>query len=263
MLTQGEHNTKSYGGYSDCAALPVRKRLTGAMTMAIRHWELAGAEDDRLFSPNCWRVRMALAHKGLQAETVPWRFTEKASIAFSDQGLVPVIMDGGREVHDSWNIAVYLDDAYPDLPLLFDGAQARSLALFFKHWCERNVHSLMFRVIVMDLFGSLHEKDKPYFRESREKRFGKPLEEIGAESHAVLPALRAAFDPVRPLIAVQSFVSGSSPGFADYILFGPFEWARAVSPVRLLEADDPMYAWRERMLDLFDGMPRRTRGYPV
>ena len=94
--------------------------------MKIRHWELAGAEDDRLFSPNCWRVRIALAHKGLQAETIPWRFTEKESIAFSGQGKVPVIMDGDREVHDSWAISVYLDEAYPDLPPLFGSEQARS-----------------------------------------------------------------------------------------------------------------------------------------
>jgi len=229
----------------------------------IRHWELAGAEDDRLFSPNCWRVRMALAHKGLHAETVPWRFTEKDAIAFSGQGTVPVIEDGERNVYDSWKIAIYLEENYPDRSPLFAGAQARSLALFFKHWCERNVHSAMFRVIVMDLFESLHAKDKAYFRETREKRFGKKLEVLGAESHAALPALRAAFDPVRPLLVAQPFVSGSEPGFADYLLFGPFQWGRAVSPVRLLEPDDPMYAWRERMLGLFDGMPRSTRGYPV
>ena len=231
--------------------------------MIIQHWELAGAEADRLFSPNCWRVRMALAHKGLPSETVPWRFTEKDAIAFSGQGLVPVIKDGDREVHDSWTIAVYLDEAYPDRPLLFDSGQARSLAFFFKQWCERGVHGAMFRVIAADLFASLHEKDKPYFRESREKRFGKSIEELGAESGAALPILRAAFDPVRPLLAVQPFVSGSKASFADYILFGPFMWARAVSPVALLDVDDPMHAWRERMLDLFDGMPRRTRGYPV
>lgn len=231
--------------------------------MTIRHWELAGAEDDRLFSPNCWRVRMALAQKGLQTETVPWRFTEKDAISFSGQGLVPVIRDGDREVHDSWAIAVYLDEAYPDRSMLFDSAQARSLALFFKHWCERNVHGAMFRVIVTGLFASLHAKDKAYFRETREKRFGKTLEELGTESHAALPALRAAFDPVRPLLVAQHFVSGAKPGFADYLLFGPFQWARVVSPVRLLEPDDPMYAWRERMLDLFDGMPRQARGYPV
>ncbi len=231
--------------------------------MAIRHWELAGAEDDRLFSPNCWRVRMALAHKGLECETVPWRFTEKDAIAFSKQGLVPVIDDNGREVHDSWDIAVYLDQAYPDRPRLFEGPQARSLAWFFKHWCERNVHATMIRAIITDLFASLHDKDKAYFRETREKRFGKTLEELGVESHAALPALRAAFDPVRPLLAAQPFVCGAAPAFADYILFGPLQWARAVSPVRLLEPDDPVYAWRERMLDLFGGMPRNTRGYPV
>lgn len=231
--------------------------------MSIRHWELAGAENDRLFSPNCWRVRMALAHKGLQAETIPWRFTDKDAIAFSGQGLVPVINDGESEVHDSWDIAVYLDQTYRDRPSLFDGAQAQALACFVKNWCERAVHGAMFRVIVSDLFAGLHDKDKAYFRESREKRFGKTLEELGAESRAALPALRGAFDPVRPVLVTQPFVSGAAPGFADYILFGPFQWARSVSPVRVLEPDDPIYAWRERMLDLFDGMPRGTRGYPV
>ncbi len=226
-------------------------------------WELAGAEDDRLFSPHCWRVRMALAHKGLAFDTIPWRFVEKETIAQSGQGMVPVIRDGERVVHDSWTIAVHLDEAYPDRPPLFDGAQARALALFFKHWCERNVHGALFRVIVSDLFASLHDKDKAYFRETREKRFGKSIEALGAESHAALPVLRAAFDPVRPLVVAQPFVSGAAPGFADYTLFGPFQWARAVSPVRLLDPDDPMYGWRERMLDLFDGMPRATRGYPV
>lgn len=226
-------------------------------------WELAGANDDCLFSPHCWRVRMALAHKGLAFDTTPWRFVEKEAIAQSGQGMVPVIRDGERVVHDSWSIAVYLDEAYPDRPPLLDGAQARALALFFKHWCERTVHGAMFRVIVADLFASLHDKDKAYFRETREKRFGRSIEALGAEAHAALPALRAAFDPVRPLVVAQSFVSGAAPGFADYILFGPFQWARAVSPVRLLDPDDPMYGWRERMLDLFDGMPRATRGYPV
>jgi len=44
--------------------------------MAITLYDLAGAETDRRFSPFCWRTRMALAHKRLDVETVPWRFTE-------------------------------------------------------------------------------------------------------------------------------------------------------------------------------------------
>ena len=73
--------------------------------MAITMHDLAGADPALRFSPYCWRARMALAHKGLAVETVPWRFTEKDAIAFSGQGRVPVIRDGERVVPDSWSIA--------------------------------------------------------------------------------------------------------------------------------------------------------------
>ena len=39
--------------------------------MAITLYDLAGAEADRRFSPFCWRTKMALAHKGLEVETIP------------------------------------------------------------------------------------------------------------------------------------------------------------------------------------------------
>ena len=35
-------------------------------------------------------------------------------------------------------------------------------------------------------------------------------------------------------------------------------WRLARFPFRLLEADDPIYAWRERMLDAFDGLGRKA-----
>jgi hypothetical protein len=43
-------------------------------------YELAGADENRRFSPYCWRIRMALAHKGLDVECIPWRFTEKDAL---------------------------------------------------------------------------------------------------------------------------------------------------------------------------------------
>ena len=70
--------------------------------------DLAGAEDDRRFSPYCWHSRMALAHKGLSVKTIPWRFTEKDRIAASGQGRVPVLVDAGRWIADSWTIANHL-----------------------------------------------------------------------------------------------------------------------------------------------------------
>ena len=95
-----------------------------------------GTDSERRFSPYCWRIRMALAHKGLEAETVPWRFTEKEAIDFSGQKLVPVLVHGDHVVSDSWQIACYLEDTFPERPSLFGGASGRALSLFVNSWSD-------------------------------------------------------------------------------------------------------------------------------
>lgn len=226
-------------------------------------YDLAGAEDDRRFSPYCWRTRMALKHKGLEFDTVAWRFTEKEALAFSGSATVPVLRDGDTVVADSWRIALYLEDAYPSRPRLFEGAEARVLCEFFGQWALRSVHPALFRVVIADLFARIHDKDKAYFRESREKRFGMTLEAFGADPKGALANFRGALEPLRPVLVQNAFVSGKGPGYADYILFGAFQWARAMSPIRLLEPDDPLFAWRERILDLWGGYARAAKGFPV
>ena len=51
--------------------------------MGLQLYDLAGAEPERRFSPYCWRIKLALMHKGLPFDTIPWRFTDKEAIAFS------------------------------------------------------------------------------------------------------------------------------------------------------------------------------------
>ena len=206
---------------------------------------------------------MALKHKGLDFETIPWRFSDKDVIAFASSTTVPVLVDGGQAIADSWRIALYLDEAYPQRPALFEGGQSRALTEFFASWAFRAIHPAVLKVVVLDVFSRIHEKDKPYFRESREKRFGMPLEQYAADPKGALASLRGALEPVRPVLVQHAFVSGNGPGYADYILFGPFQWARAMSPIRLLEPDDPLFAWRERMLDLWGGYARQAKGFPV
>ena len=231
--------------------------------MTIQLYDLAGAEDDRRFSPYCWRVKMALMHKGLPFETIPWRYTEKDRIAFTGSTTVPVIVDGKRAVYDSWEIAVYFDEAYPSRPGLFEGSESRALSLVMNHWAVRSLHAPLLRAILADLYGHVHEMDRAYFRETREKRLGGRLEDIAADQTKWLAEFRGALEPVRPGLVQTPFIAGRGPGFADYIVFGAFQWARSVSPLRLLEPDDPVYAWRERMMDLFDGYARKAKGYAV
>ena len=102
--------------------------------MPLKLYELVGTDASRPFSPFCWRTRMALAHKGLSAETIPWRFTEKGVIAPHGAEKVPVLLDGDSAVVDSWTIANYLEDKYPDSPSLFGGEGGRAMARMLNWW---------------------------------------------------------------------------------------------------------------------------------
>lgn len=231
--------------------------------MTIKLYDLAGAEDERRFSPFCWRIKMALAHKSLPVEEVPWRFTEKDVIEFSEQGRVPVIVDqgkGGKAVWDSWSIAEYLDEAYPENPLFTDQS-GKAATYFLKCWVERVVHPGVVKQVLVDIYDHLHDKDKTYFRTSREKVFGMTLEDVVAPADELLPQFRAALAPMRAVFERYEFMGGDTPAFADHIAFGPFAWARAISKRPLLEEDDPIFAWRERMLDMYGGYARSAPGY--
>jgi len=229
--------------------------------MAIKLYDLAGAEADRRFSPNCWRTRLALAHKGLPVETVPWRFTEKEAIAFSSQGRVPVLVDGATTVADSWAIAEYLEQAYPDRPSLFGGATGVALARFVNNWADTVLHPGVARLIIVDVHARLHDKDRDYFRTSREQRFGKTLEAVSADRETQVVPFRLSLQPLRATLEVQAYLGGAAPNYADYIVFGAFQWARTTSPFPILTADDPIAAWRGRLLDAFGGLARAAPGY--
>ena len=229
------------------------------MTSTLRLYDLAGAGDDVRFSPNCWRTRLALAHKGLPVETVAWRFTEKEAIAPSGLGKVPVLVDRGRWLHESWLIAEYLEDTYPDRPSLFGSAEGRGLARFVNQWTSETLHPAIARVIVPDIWRILHAKDRDYFRTTREAAFRCTFEALSDAEEESLAALRRLLAPLRSTLAAQPYLAGAAPNYADHVAFGAFQWARVASPVRLLAEDGPIHAWCERMLDAYGGLARSAR----
>lgn len=233
------------------------------MAVARKLFELCGTETERVFSPFCWRTRMALAHKDIEAETIPWRFTEKDAIAPHHSDKVPVFLDGDTSIADSWAIANYLEDTYPDLPSLFGGEGGRAMGRMLNWWGDTVVIGGIFPMVVKDIYDHLRPADQPYFRKTREARLGKTLEEAGVNRDAMVEGFRNTLNPMRLTLKTQPFIGGASPNYADYIVFGPFQWARAISPFKLLKEDDPVYAWREKLLDAFGGMARKSPGYAV
>jgi len=220
-------------------------------------YDLAGASGGR-FSPNCWRTRMALEHKQLPYETVPTRFVDIASIGDGTHKTVPVIQDGSRFIGDSWTIANYLEETYPDRPTLFGGPAGRALSLFVQNWVIETLHRGVIEFVLLDIHDQLDEGDKAYFRSSRERRFGRALEAVQAGREERLADLRKSLQPLRNAVASQPFLSGDAPLYPDYLAFAPLQWARVVSRFPLLTEDDPVAAWFERSLDLFRGVARRA-----
>lgn len=217
-------------------------------------------QDDRRPSPFCWRAKFALKHKGLGWRDEPVGFTDKAKIAFANSQTVPVIHDGATVVKDSWAIANHLDKAYPDRPLFKDEA-ARSYAHFIASWVDTAVHVALFPNLVGDLYDRVRPADQPYFRESRGKRLGTTdFAEFQARGREKgVQAFRSVLEPARRVLKEQPYLAGGEPAYPDYALAGAFLWARIATPLDLLEAGDPVQAWRERMLDLFDGMGRKAK----
>jgi glutathione S-transferase len=216
----------------------------------ITLYDLAFDKDLRP-SPFCWRAKLAMKHKGLNWRDEPVGLTEKHKIAFADSTLVPVIHDGTNIVRDSWAIAEHLERAYPDKPL-FPNDPGHAYARFVNAWADSAVNVMIFPIVVGDLVAQVRAQDRDYMVESRGKRLG-TTDFAGFQKNARekgVTAFRTALEPARRVLKDRKFLAGEAPAYADYILLGSFLWPKTLSPgLELLDRDDPVHAWRERMTE--------------
>ncbi|WP_136658735.1 glutathione S-transferase family protein [Nitratireductor sp. XY-223] len=224
--------------------------------MTITLYELTGRDAARPFSPHCWKTVMSLAHKGLEFERSPVPFTGVPEVENRFGKTVPVLRDGDRVISDSFDIALYLEEAYPDRPTLFAGEGGIALSRFVEAWTMTQIHTTIGGRLLLDIHAMLEPQDQAYFRQSREARFGKSLEEVVEAGAERVREFAAKLEPLRLMLGRQPFIGGEGPLFADYIVFGAFQWARVCSAEQLLEPDDPVAQWFGRCLDLHGGTGR-------
>jgi glutathione S-transferase len=103
---------------------------------------MAGGPSIRLYraawSTNCERVGLALAHKGIEAQSVLIEYGDRSPVeAISGQGLVPVIEDSGKVVSDSVAILRHLERRRPEPPLFPADPARRAEVDLFIDWFER------------------------------------------------------------------------------------------------------------------------------
>ena len=218
-------------------------------TTMIELYELCGANPVHLFSPFCWRVRMALVHKGLSFRSNPTCFTDKELIAFSGQGKVPVIRDGDTVVYDSLAIFAYLDSQYPEKPLLGDAvASARAKAI--DALCTSVLRGGLLKMVLLRVLQACDPKDHAYFRSTREAFFSDRLENVdNPEQGQAL--LEAAWPVLAAVLKTQPYFDGDEPAGADYLVFGHFMWAYTLG-IAPWQDNAPVNDWFNRLLNIYE-----------
>jgi glutathione S-transferase len=231
--------------------------------MTLIMYERIGREGRRP-SPFSWRIRYALAHKGVPVEFRHVRFADVETIrALSGQHFVPIVTDGDKVIHDSWNIACYLEDRFPEQPSLFGGPGGRGVARLVNHWSDTVLGTAIRRLIAAGFIRCLDAGDRDYYRRSREAAFGCTLEEYCADRPRWLAELAAVTAPLERTLQEQPYVAGAAAGYADYVVFSMFQYARLGCPDEFLAEGTALRRWRDGLVRAFDGLGDRYPGYPT
>lgn len=90
------------------------------------------------FSTNVERVALALAHKGIEVQSVEISYADRSPVVeVSGQPLVPVLVDGDKVIPDSARILRHLEERRPDPPLFpRDPARRAELDVFLEWFNE-------------------------------------------------------------------------------------------------------------------------------
>jgi glutathione S-transferase len=203
-----------------------------------------------------WRTKYALKHKGFDIALVPNGFTGIKELTGGRSERLPVIVDDGEWVIDSWKIAEYLDAKYPDRPMLFAGESMKVLTKFIDQWLWRTAIRVWIRCYILDYHDLSMSRDHAYVRESRERILGGRLEALQAGREERLPLVPPALEPLRVLLKETPWLGGNQPNYADYCILAVFLWAASVAKVPALHDDDPLRDYIDRGFDLYGGLGR-------
>lgn len=208
-------------------------------------------------SPFVWATKYALRHKGFDIDIVPGGFTGILKRTGGRSERLPVIVDNGTWVLDSWIIAEYLDEKYPDRPRLIEGPTSRTLTQFLESWLWATAISPWFRCYIKDYRDLSLPKDHEYITRSRENMLeGRKLEDVQAGRDDRLPLVPPALEPFRQLLRESAWLGGKSPNYADFRALSIFLWVASVATTPPLTEDDPLRDWLDRGFDLYGGLGR-------
>ncbi|CAF3345068.1 unnamed protein product [Rotaria socialis] len=251
------------------------------MDGVIKFYELApSVGSTHYFSPNTWKTRMGLLHKGVKFETIPATLLDfRGDLARrSNQPKIsaPAIeLPDGTFIYDSFRIAEWLETAYPNAPSLFTGDGKLSSEARPEHVTIGKNYARLIDLglgaskpewaVWFDLFFS--QLDKLIAGDDHRAYFMSDVRH-GPQGYQKLMALdrqeyiRRAKMNIQPLVQVlrerpQEYFQGTHPGQVDYIIFGRYAYCRTLDATLTKEIwndqGEELNDWIEKLCQAYDG----------
>ena len=232
------------------------------MSKPIKFFDLALSHGATI-SPFVWATKYAIAHKGLDMEVVPGGFTGIMERTGGKSERLPAIVDDGEWVLDSWLIAEHLDRKYPDRPTLIGDPSVKVLTQFIETWLWQTAISPWMTCYLKNYRDWSVPEDHAYVTESRERMFGRKIEDIVVRREDRLPQVPPKLELLRGILKEHKWLGGESPNYADYRALAVFLFCASVADTPPLTADDPLRDWIDRGFDLYGGLGRHPGLKPL
>lgn len=212
------------------------------------------------FSHNCVKVRRALELKELPVELEDVPPSNRTAVrSVSGQGRVPVLVDGGRVIADSTAILRYLEESYPQRPLLPDDPGQHAECWVLEDWADAAFMELSRRMAYRAIFAEPGTLEAMFFpddhglRQRLKARVARRLVRRRfriVDAHAARDegeARRLADLAVRRL-AGREFLLGDRVTVADVTLAAMSYPLAKSAPVRDDPAVSELLRWGRRIL---------------
>jgi len=214
-------------------------------------------------SPFVWATKYAIAHKGFELDVVPGGFTGIPERTSGRTERLPAIVDDGEWVLDSWLIAEYLDAKYPDRPTLIGDPSVKALTQMVEAWLWQQAIGPWMTCFIKEYRDRSLPQDHEYVTESRERMFGRKIEDIIVGREDRLPKVPPALQLMRNTLAQNAWFGGDRPNYADFRMLAVFLFTASVADTPVLTDDDPLRDWIERGFDLYGGLGRHPGLSPI
>ncbi|KAG0046173.1 hypothetical protein BGZ83_008631 [Gryganskiella cystojenkinii] len=208
------------------------------MTRTLKLFELVDGKTRQIsFSPAVWRAKFALHYKNVPYESVPLTFLEipiqipKACPNVPAPTVPTLQLEDGSGLPDSFAIAEYLEEKYPDRPSLFGtNPSEKNLQRFFESYVQTRIHPAIQRMVFQPMYEMQDDDNAHYFRSSREKSSGRPHTQIAGDRAENLKELKENLALIHRALLPGGWILGTHPGWADFVLAASFVWFHACTP---------------------------------